>query len=144
MNHFVLDCSVTMRWCFADDKSAYAQFILHQLTTCEAHVPSLWSLEVANVLLVAERRDQLTPADSTRFVALLGSLPIRLEPDSFSRSLGDILPIARAQHLSSYDAAYLELAMRLGYPIATLDERIKRAAKPVGVALMDFPKKLKE
>lgn len=136
MNRFVLDCSVAMRWCFHDDATTYAEQILRHLSNAEAWVPSLWSLEVANVLLVGERRHRLTPADSSRFVSLLQTLPIQTDAETASRSWSDALPVARSHRLSAYDAAYLELAMRLGCPIATLDENLRRAAKPLGVGLM--------
>jgi predicted nucleic acid-binding protein len=139
VSRIVLDCSVTMCWCFDDDASKYAEGVLNHLRTSEASVPGLWSLEVANVLLVAERKHQITPADSSRFAALLQTLPIHMDPESPSRALGDILPVARAHQLSSYDAAYLELAMRLGAPIATLDANVRRAAKPLGVAFFNPP-----
>jgi len=135
LSRFVLDCSVSMRWCFHDDSTAYAEQILRRLSSSEAWVPSLWPLEVANVLLANERRRRLTPADSSRFVALLQTLPIRIDPDTSARSLSDVLPVARAHRLSAYDAAYMELAMRLGCPIATLDEDLRRAAKPLGIDL---------
>jgi predicted nucleic acid-binding protein len=136
LNRFVLDCSVTMRWCFHDDATRYAEHVLQRLSTEEACAPSLWALEVANVLLVAERRRRLTPADSSRFVSLLQTLPIRVAAETALHVWSDVLPVARAHQLSAYDAAYLELAMRLGCPIATLDENIRHAAKPLGVPLL--------
>jgi predicted nucleic acid-binding protein len=124
-----------MRWCFHDDASHYAEHVLQRLSTEEVCVPSLWALEVANVLLVAERRRRLTPADSSRFVSLLQTLPIRIDTETALHAWSDVLPVARSHQLSAYDAAYLELAMRTGCPIATLDENIRRAAKPLGVDL---------
>ena len=125
-----------MRWCFRDDATRYAEQILARLATEEACVPSLWALEVANVLLVAERRRRLTPADSSRFVSLLQTLPIRVDTETARHAWSDVLPVGRSHQLSSYDASYLELAMRIGCPIATLDENIRRAAKPLGVELL--------
>jgi len=125
-----------MRWCFHDDATRYAEQILHRLSTLEAWVPSLWALEVANVLLVGERRQRLTPADSSRFVSLLQTLPVRADAPTASHSWSDVLPVARSHQLSAYDASYLELAMRMGCPIATLDDKMRRAAKPLGIDLM--------
>jgi predicted nucleic acid-binding protein len=124
-----------MRWCFDDDATQYAKQILQRLSTEEAWAPALWPSEVANVLLVGERRRLLTPADSSRFVALLQTLPIRVDTTTAAHIWSDVLPVARSHQLSAYDAAYLELSMRLGCPIATLDGGVRRAAKPLGIEL---------
>lgn len=139
MNRFVTDSSVTMAWCFEDEASAYADAILDRLVVEEAVVPALWPLEVANVLLVGERRARLTAADSARFLALLASLPITTDDETPQRALREILSLGREQRLSAYDAAYLELAMRLGIPLATQDDRLREAANHLGVAVIDVP-----
>jgi predicted nucleic acid-binding protein len=100
-----------------------------------AHVPSLWPLEVANALLVGERRKRITPADAARFLAILGAFPITVDDETVSHAWTDTLHLARAHNLSSYDAAYLELAIRLGLPLAALDGKLKTAAQAVGVPL---------
>ena len=94
-----------------------------------AVVPSIWPLEVGNVLLVAERKKRLSQADSIRFIALLTELPITIEQEPPERMLKEILALAREHQLSSYDASYLDLAMRKGLPIATLDNGLIAAAK---------------
>jgi predicted nucleic acid-binding protein len=132
---FVLDCSVVMAWCFEDESVGYADAVLGALESAEALVPGLWPLEVANILLVAERRGRLSEAASARFVELLRGLPISVDGEGPVRALGSILPLAREQSLSSYDAAYLELAMREGVPLATLDRRLGEAASRSGVQL---------
>jgi len=108
VNRFALDCSMTMAWCFEDEATPYSESVLEALAEGEAVVPPLWSLEVANVLVVGERKKRLLPAQSLRFVELLQSLPITLDADV--RPLGEILGLAREQGLSSYDASYLDLA----------------------------------
>ena len=85
--------------------------------------------------MVAERRGRITAADSQRFVDLLARLPIRTVPDSPDRVLNGCVALARAQQLTVYDASYLDLAVREGAPIATLDERVREAAGRLGVAL---------
>jgi predicted nucleic acid-binding protein len=132
---FVVDASVVMSWCFADEADAYADGVLDRLTQDEALVPSIWPLEIGNVLLVAERRKRLSEADSARFLALLGELPIVIEPEPPQRMLREILALARELGLSTYDAAYLDLAMRLGLPLATNDAALRKAAKKVRVPL---------
>lgn len=132
MNRFILDCSITMAWCFEDEATPYSECVLEALVEGEAVVPPIWSLEVANVLVVGERKKRLLPAQSLRFVELLQSLPIT--PDADLRPLGEILGLAREQGLSSYDASYLDLAVRTGLPLASLDGPLLEAADRFGVA----------
>jgi len=127
--NFVIDNSVVMTWCFKDETSQYADAILDKLEVSTAVVPSIWPLEVGNVLLVAERKKRLSEADSARFIALLTELPITIEQEPPGRMLKEILALAREHQLSSYDASYLDLAMRKGLPIATLDNGLVAAAE---------------
>ncbi|MBI3794499.1 MAG: type II toxin-antitoxin system VapC family toxin [Nitrospinae bacterium] len=133
----VLDNSVVMSWCFEDAKTGYTSEVLKRLETGEALTPAIWPLEVGNVLLVAERKKRISKASSIKFLSLLGSLPIRVEQESPERMTGEIMSLAREQALSTYDASYLDLAMRLGLPIATLDEELIKAAKNCGVPKFD-------
>ncbi|MDQ7840642.1 MAG: type II toxin-antitoxin system VapC family toxin [bacterium] len=135
---FVLDTSVTMSWCFEDEATPYTEATLDRLQGATAVVPSIWPLEVANVLLSAERRGRLTEAQSTRFIELLGALPIVMEQPSVDRVLGAVLLLGRQHALSAYDAAYLELAARHGLPLATRDERIVTAAAAIGVKMVQL------
>ena len=137
MTQFVLDCSVTMAWCFGDESTPYTDGVRDALVDTRAVVPSLWPLEVANVLLVAERRKRLHKADATRFIALLQALPIRIDQGSRHAPLSDILELGRTHRLSSYDAAYLELAIREGLPLATLDDQLREATRQAGVPLVE-------
>ncbi len=135
MIRFVLDCSVAMAWCFEDETNPYTEAVLQDLADAGAVVPSIWPLEVANVLLVAERRKKISKAQSRRFVELLQSLPIDVDEVSTARAWDGVLSLAREQYLSAYDAAYLELAMREGLPVATADNDLKKAAKRCGVVV---------
>jgi predicted nucleic acid-binding protein len=137
---FVLDNSVTMAWCFPDEQDPYAQDVLKALPQGAAAVPSLWPLEVANILLVGERRGRINQADTVTFIGLLDGLPIRIDDETSEHAMKASLNLARAQSLSVYDAAYLELAMRRGLPVATLDAKLKAAAAVVGVATYTVPK----
>jgi predicted nucleic acid-binding protein len=130
----VLDVSVTMAWCFADEALAGTEAVLDQLTADEAVVPAIWPLEVANVMLVAERRRRLTEAQASRFLDLLQQLPISV--DDSPTDLATVMAAGRRQELSSYDASYLVLAERLGAPLATLDRRLAEAASRAGVRLL--------
>ena len=126
---FVIDNSVVMTWCFKDEISQYADVVLDRLEISTGFVPSIWPLEVCNVLLVAERKRLIGEADSTRFIALLTELPIIVEQEPPERMIKEIFALAREHKLSSYDASYLDLAMRKGLPIATLDKNLIAAAK---------------
>jgi predicted nucleic acid-binding protein len=136
---FVLDGSVTMVWGFEDEEDTYAAEILERMPKLQAHVPAIWPLEVANALLVGERRKRTTPADSERFLAILRSFPIAVDAETTSRAWSDSLHLARAHGLSSFDAAYLELAIRQGLPLATIDDRLQAVAQAVGVPIFAVP-----
>ena len=130
MTAFILDCSVTMSWCFEDELGGYATSVLEAMSEAEVQVPSIWALEVANVLLVAERRRRITPMASATFVRHLAGLPIVVatgEHDSFDR----VLPLARGARLSAYGA----LAQETGLPLATQDRTMRGTARRVGVEL---------
>jgi predicted nucleic acid-binding protein len=134
-----LDASVALSWAFDDDGGAYATRVLGHLRTVDAVVPTIWSLEVANALATGERRGRLTPSESARFSRLLLSLPIAMEPADRGTSLEPTLRLARRRALSAYDASYLDLAMRYGIPIATLDGALRAAAAAEGVGLFGAP-----
>ena len=136
MSRFVLDNSVVMAWYFEDEANDFTAAILQSLATSEALVPTIWPLEVANVLLVGERRGRSTEARTSRFIALLDALPIRVDATTSQHALSGILTLAREQRLSAYDAAYLELAMREGVALATQDKGLRRAAEACGVGLL--------
>ena len=135
MSRFVVDCSVTMAWAFENQSNDYTRGILSRLVRDDASVPAIWPLEVANSLAVAERRRTFSRAASEGFVARLAALSIFVTEDTHERALREILALARERNLSAYDASYLELAMRLGLPLATRDEALRRAARALGVFL---------
>ena len=133
LNRFVLDNSLTLSWYFEDERGPYSVATLRALDTGVAVVPALWPYEVANGLLMGERRGRITPTDTVRILGLLAALPIRIDLTSHERARGEILTLARQERLPCYDAAYLEIAMREGLPIATLDRQLREAAARVGV-----------
>jgi predicted nucleic acid-binding protein len=132
---FVIDASVVMSWCFEDEISSYAEAVLDSLENATAIVPSIWSLEIGNVLLVAERKNRLSAAAADRLIDLLAELPIIPEPEPPERMLREIFTLARKHQLSTYDASYLDLAIRRRIPLATLDERLRTAAAQIDVRL---------
>jgi predicted nucleic acid-binding protein len=130
---FVLDCSVTMAWFFRDETSEYAEAVEDALARAEAVVPAGWPLEVANTLVMGERRKRSTEAQAATWLNYLRALPIVIDDETAGRAWGETLSLARAHKLSAYDAAYLELALRLGLPLASLDDDLKGAAAAVGI-----------
>lgn len=136
-NAIVVDTSVVMSWCFEDETNPYADAVLDHLSEVTAIVPSILTLEVLNVLLVAERRKRLKPADSVRFLTLLSQLPIVVENGRIENKMKDLLALGRSSRLSSYDASYLDLAMRNGCPIATLDKKLMEAARKIDIRVFD-------
>ena len=136
--NFVLDASVALLWLVPETNPAgvdYAATTLRALKGSQAVVPSLLALEIANVVVKVESRGIVTEADAQRFIALLGRLNIVTDQATAAHALGDTLNLARRFKLSAYDAAYLELALRTGLPLATLDADLTKAASTAGVAI---------
>ena len=134
---FVLDASVSLSWCLPDELSDQSARLLRMLEEDAAVVPRLWLTEHANGLLVAERRGRLTPVAAARANEILLALPITQANLSLGEVLGAVLELARGQRLSAYDATYLALALRDGFALATLDTRLRAAARNVGVRLVE-------
>jgi predicted nucleic acid-binding protein len=134
---FVLDASVALAWPFRDERNAYAHRILRRLEDDPAVVPTVWILEMANGLLVAERRGRFTAADVAHVYGTLADLPIESSDLTLDQALGPVLDLARAHELSAYDATYLELAMREGLALATQDDALRVAANRVSVPLVE-------
>ncbi|MHC5539056.1 type II toxin-antitoxin system VapC family toxin [Singulisphaera rosea] len=131
----VVDSSVAIAWCFSDEQDTYSQSVLDALASKTAFVPDLWHLEVANTLLVGERRKRSTQAETVAWMHFLTELPITVDDETKLHAFKEISDLGRSQSLSAYDAAYLELAMRRGLLLATLDEKLRAAAGAVGVSL---------
>lgn len=132
----VLDASVALARCFPDETSPAADAAWGLLAERTVWAPAIWPLEVANVVLIAERSGRLGPGEAGKRIALLGALPVRVDaapPDAVWRL---VLPVARAARLSAYDAAYLELAVRLRASLATLDRKLAQAARQAGVTVL--------
>jgi len=133
---FVLDASVTLAWCFVDESSEMADRVLDQLEREEALAPAIWPLEVANGLRTAERRGRLDLAGLAQVRELLTALPVEVEGVPLDAALGAVAELARQLDLTAYDASYLALAARRGLPLATADDRLRRACDQAGVELV--------
>ena len=135
MSRFVLDTSVAASWFFEDEGGEYPTTVLESLNNAKAFVPSLWPLEIANVLVIAERRGRCSEAEAARFIELLDNLPITIAENTAQRAMHAIYQLAREYGLTAYDASYMELAMRLGTPLATMDRQLADAAQKAGVSI---------
>ena len=136
MTAFVLDASIALAWCFHDESTPNTEALLDRLEDDTAVVPALWPLELGNILAAAERQGRLTPPRVTEFLALINGLDIEIDGETATRALRETLGLARAEGLTTYDAAYLELAIRLGLPLATRDNQLGRTAARLGVTVL--------
>jgi predicted nucleic acid-binding protein len=136
---FVLDASLTLSWCFADEPTSYSRRVLAALQTTFAVVPARWPFEVANGLAFAERRQRITPEGIAEFLEILWRLPIQIERRDALWLWQAVLPLSREQQLTAYDAAYLELAQREGMHLATLDRDLREAGGDIGVLILEVP-----
>ena len=130
---FILDCSVTMAWCFEDEVTNYTENVFDSLINTKAMAPSLWTLEVANVLLIAQRKKRISRMKTIEFKDSLNLLPIQVDHTTGYRALSGIMELADETGLTIYDAAYLELAFHFSLPLATLDQALKKAAKKMNI-----------
>jgi len=135
MSAFVLDCSVAISWFEKNSIEENETRLEAQLRSQGAVVPALWHLEFGNVLAMSERRGQITAEQLVSIVEFVKELPITTETD-YDRALDEVLDLARAESLTTYDAAYLELAMRREIPLATLDKKLAKAAAKNGVTVL--------
>jgi predicted nucleic acid-binding protein len=133
---FVLDASVTAAWLFPDEFNAYVEGVLDRLRQSAATVPAIWGLEVANILLVAERRQRVTEAQTASFIQFLQDLPITIRDSIPVSAIPPILATGRRHDLSAYDSCYLQLCMIDSLPLATQDEQLRIAAEQAGVSLV--------
>ena len=135
---FILDASVAMLWLTPGTNPAnvaYAGTALNALKESHALAPSIWPLEIRSAIAKIEARNIVTEAESHRFIALLEQLDIMIDPVIAGHPLGDALNLARRYRLSVYDATYLELALRTGHPLATLDADLIKAATFAGISI---------
>lgn len=133
---FILDCSITMTWCFPDEATPESSHLLDRLENETALVPAHWFLEVTNVLAMAERRKRITAPKSAAFLSLLETLDVEVDHEGAARAFEHLLPLCRSHRLTSYDAAYLELALRRKPPLASLDDDLRAGAKALGIVVL--------
>ncbi len=132
----ILDSSATLAWVFPDERTDAILRLFKQIADYGAVVPELWRIEVANVLNVGIRRARIAIADRKRILANLESLPIAIDWETPKHVWGQTLELADKHSLTVYDATYLELALRLSLPLATLDDDLRNAAQREGLSLL--------
>ncbi len=136
MGVFVPDASATLAWCFEDETSDWTEALLARLKAGDtAVVPQHWPMEVANAFLMAMRGGRISKDKTVRFFGDLLALPIRIDSASTETTFGQVFAYAEQYGLTVYDAAYLELAVREGFALATLDNDLRNAARAAGVSL---------
>jgi predicted nucleic acid-binding protein len=133
---FVVDCSIAMTWLFNDEATPVTAALLERLVAEKALVPGWWFIEIANVIAMAERKGRISVSQSSAFVADLNLLDVEQDNDGPSRAFDHLLPLCRKHRLTSYDALYLDLALRRQLPLATLDDDLRAAARKAGVSLL--------
>ncbi len=133
---FVLDSSVALSWCFKDEQTPQTLETLKMAKARAIFVPSIWHVEVSNVLGIAHRKGRLNDGDLTIALHTFETLEVHTDIPLSPIGPAALLPLMRAHDLTAYDALYLELAMRLGLPLATLDAKLLSAAKKAGVSLV--------
>ena len=138
MSAIVIDASLALTWCFEDEATAEGDALFDRVRDDGAVVPVLWPLEMCNVLLQAERRDRMTMAAVSSRLELMADLPITTDMEAPGRAWREVVTLARAEGLTTDDAAYLELAIRRGLPLATKDAALARTAKRLGVRTLPF------
>jgi predicted nucleic acid-binding protein len=140
VSRFVLDNTVTMAWCFTDEAVEFTETVLNRLSdlTDSALVPALWLYEVVNVTEMAVRIGRITKDKATAFIESLTDLPIEVEDLSRTEVFVSVRAVAERYRLTSYDAAYLELAIRHRLPLAAFDSDLNKAARAAGVELVQL------
>ncbi|MFO1025558.1 MAG: type II toxin-antitoxin system VapC family toxin [Acetobacteraceae bacterium] len=132
----MLDSSATLAWTLPGDGSAATDALLEAVGRDGAAVPTQWSLETANVLLIAERRGRITAAERRQALDILMALPIQIHAQPILATFSSIVDLAAAHDLTVYDASYLDPAISTALPLATLDRALRQAAHRVGLALV--------
>lgn len=134
---WVVDSSFAAALALPDEHSASVEkFFISEGGKAEIWVPPLWWYEISNVLLVAQRRKRISQADRAALLSRFGALPLRVDAQIGEMTASRLQDIADRYGLTSYDAAYLELAQRKGSGLATFDRQLADAAQQSGVAII--------
>jgi len=138
MASFVIDASTILPWCFEDEATAYTEGLLNRCAAGEeVTVASVWPLEITNGLLSAQRRGRVTAERVEQFLTQILRFNIQVEPFTPQQAVREVRQLAQTHQLTTYDAAYLALALRFQLPLATLDKELITAANAAGVRLVE-------
>lgn len=138
MAAFVPDASVTLPWCFEDERNSFTESLLNRIRTREeAIVPSHWPAEILNSLVQAKKRGRIPEENIQRFLRDLSSFHILVDNERSLAVWERVRSLAETHRLTAYDAAYLELAQRTGLPLATLDRDLQKAVRAENVRLLE-------
>lgn len=132
----VLDASMALAWCLPDEHRPDLELVLARVVAEGCHVPAIWPTELVNALLAAERRQRMTSGELEKAGAFFNDLSITIDQADRGVLLKAVVPLAREHRLPVYDASYLELAARIGSELATLDQRLARAAAACGIVVL--------
>ena len=132
----VLDASVTLSWCFDDERTEHSLAVLDMISESHAWTPSLWRYEIANGMVIAQRRQRIDETYRDGFFAKLSALDIRRDEEADAHIWSETTVLASTHKLSIYDAAYLELARRRRLPLATMDRDLAKAAMREDVKIL--------
>jgi predicted nucleic acid-binding protein len=133
---FVLDASLALSWVFDEEETERSREVLHRILDDVVVVPSVWPLEVANAVLIGLRHSRFTEEDAASFVDALSGFDVDVDEQAHRVAFVALVPLAQELGLTSYDAAYIELALRRDAPLATFDAGLARAARAAGVELL--------
>lgn len=137
---FVLDSSVALSWCFSNEQSPESVEVLNLARARAIFVPSLWHVEMCNILGRAYRSQRLNEADLGIALKMFATLELHTDTTVLPVSSSVLLLLMQAYSLTAYDAVYLELALRLNLPLATLDSDLASASSQAGVAMVVQPR----
>ncbi len=136
MPSFVADASLAMAWCFQDEATPATRKLLEGISDQSILVPAWWYIEITNVLALAEQKGRIHADQIADFIALIEALDVEIDMEAPQRAFSDLLPLCRAHSLTSYDAIYLDLAIRRKLPLGTLDEPLRKVARKLGIKLL--------
>jgi predicted nucleic acid-binding protein len=133
---FVIDSSVIAAWIFREIETPAIERIADLLAVNGAWVPQLFPVEMANVLHVATRRKRIVAEQAAQHLSFVAQLPLHIDEETASMAWSETYRLAEREDITVYDATYLELALRLGYPLATLDIALAKAARRRGLTVI--------
>lgn len=133
---FVIDASVAAAWILRDETDSATDALLERVRSEGALAPALWHWEIANILVIAIRRSRVTSADAAGHLSDFALLPISIDSEAQTRAWRETFLLAQTHALTTYDAAYLELARRAGLPLASKDDDLRKAALSIGLEVL--------